>query len=95
MASAAGRAKTVDVPEGGALVDICDRFYAPVPFSCRSATCATCHVIVEEGEALLEPPEHEETDLLRLVRAPPHSRPACQAVVKAEPGLLRVRPYEG
>lgn len=37
-----GRDKTVDVPDGGELLDICDEHYASVPFSCRSATCATC-----------------------------------------------------
>src|SRR5262249_17940488 len=60
VASAVGAKKTVDVPEGGALVDVCDEYLAPVPFSCRSASCATCHIEVLEGAELLEPPEAEE-----------------------------------
>lgn len=94
LESAAGRAKTIEAPEGGALVDICDVHYAPVPFSCRSATCATCHVLIEQGEELLEPPAPEERELLALIRAPKGTRLACQAVVKAAPGLVRLRPYE-
>jgi ferredoxin len=92
MESAAGHAKTVEVPDGGALVDICDAHYAPVPFSCRSATCATCHIQVLEGADLLEPAESEEAELLRVLRAPAGSRLACQAVVRAAPGVLRVKP---
>src|SRR5690606_34619412 len=39
----------VDVPEGGPLVDVCDEHDAPVPFSCRSASCGTCRLDVLEG----------------------------------------------
>ncbi len=95
LASAAGGEKTVDAPEGGALVDICDHHYAPVPFSCRSATCATCHVLVIEGGELLEPPNEDEKDLLRAIRAPSGSRLACQTVVRASSGLVRIRPVDG
>jgi ferredoxin len=82
----------VEAPEGGPLVDICDAHYAPIPFSCRSATCATCHIQVLEGADLLEPPEGEEAELLRVLPAPPGSRLACQAVVRAASGVLRVKP---
>ena len=92
VASAVGRKKTVDVPEGGALVDVCDEFLAPVPFSCRSASCATCHIEVLEGAELLEPPEAEERALLEILVGLPNARLACQAQVKPGPGLLRVRP---
>jgi ferredoxin len=84
----------VDAPGGGALVDICDESYAPVPFSCRSATCGTCHLVVLEGSDLLEPPREEEEELLRVLRGPAGSRLACQAVVKSGPGTLRVRPMD-
>jgi 2Fe-2S ferredoxin len=90
--SSIGEPKTVDRPEGGALVDICDESYAPVPFSCRSASCATCHVRVIEGAHLLEPPEEVEVELLELIEATPDSRLACQTVVRAEPGLVRIKP---
>jgi ferredoxin len=92
--SHAGRAKTVDAPEGGALVDICDEAYAPVPFSCRSATCGTCHVVILEGADLLEPPGDDERELLAVLRGPPGSRLACQAGVRAAAGTLRLKPMD-
>ena len=91
LASPAGKAKTIDVPEGGSLLDLCDHYLAPIPFSCRSATCATCQVEVLEGAELLEPPEVAEQDLLDVVGGPGSSRLACQAMVKAGPGLIRLR----
>jgi ferredoxin len=83
-----------DVPEGGALVDVCDEHRAPVPFSCKAANCATCRVEVLEGEDELLPMKDDERDLLDLCGAPPHVRLACQA--KMKPGLarLRVRPVD-
>jgi ferredoxin len=91
LASLAGKAKETDVPKGGVLLDICDDMLAPIPFSCRSASCATCHIDVLEGGELLEAPEEAERDLLDIVGGPPGSRLACQVVVKPGPGLIRVR----
>jgi 2Fe-2S ferredoxin len=92
-ASAIGAKKIVDAPEGGALVDLCDEYLAPVPFSCRSASCATCHIEVLEGAELLEPPEPEERSLLDLLQGLPNARLACQARVKPGPGRLCIRPF--
>lgn len=86
-----GANKRIEAPEGGELLDICDEHFAPVPFSCRSASCGTCHVEVMAGEALLEPPEAEEQELLDLLRGPKHSRLACQARVKPGSGLIQLR----
>jgi len=41
--------KTVAAPDGGSLADLCDDHEAPIPFSCRSASCATCHIEILEG----------------------------------------------
>lgn len=95
LESALGRAKTVEAPEGGSLVDLCDEHYAPIPFSCRSATCGTCHVIIVEGAELFEPPNDEEAELLRILRGPATSRLACQAVLKADSGVVRLRSVDG
>jgi 2Fe-2S ferredoxin len=94
LPSAAGSTKVVDVPEGGPLADICDRHLAPLPYSCRSATCATCHVEVLEGEAWLEEPLAEERDLLASIGGAPGTRLACQAVVRPGAGRIRIRPVE-
>ncbi len=84
--------KTVESPKGGALADIIDDSEAPIPFSCRSASCATCHIeVLEGGEALL-PPEADELDVLEAISsAPPKFRLACCAKMKAGPGTVRVR----
>ena len=87
--------KTAEVPEGGDLLDICDRVLAPVAFSCRSASCGTCHIQVLEGADLLEPPGEDEEDLLDLLDGPKNDRLACQAVVKPGPGLIRIKPVNG
>jgi ferredoxin len=91
LASIAGSAKEADAPKGGPLLDICDDALAPIPFSCRSASCATCHVEVLAGADLLEPPDEPEQDLLDIVNGPKNSRLACQVIVKPGPGLIRLR----
>jgi ferredoxin len=85
----------VDAPEGGRLVDLCDDEGAPVPFSCRSASCGTCRIDLLEGGDLLEPPSDEELELLDIFGDDPRRcRLACQASVRAGAGRLRVRPSE-
>ena len=87
-----GGDKIVEEPAGGELLDICDHHFAPIAFSCRSASCATCHIEVVEGGELLEPPQAEEKELLDLLRGPSTGRLACQARVKPGPGYVRIRP---
>lgn len=83
----------LDVPGGGRLLDICDEGKAPVPFSCRSASCGTCRVEIVEGAELLEAPAEDEVDLLHVLGDDPaRYRLACQARVRAGAGRLRVRP---
>ncbi|MCL2722968.1 MAG: (2Fe-2S)-binding protein [Polyangiaceae bacterium] len=84
--------KTVDAPKGGSLANICDDHDAPIPFSCRSAVCGTCHIEVLEGQASLLPPGDEELDVLEAINAaPPRFRLACCAQIKPGPGAVRVR----
>lgn len=84
--------KTVNAPNGGALADLCDDHAAPIPFSCRSASCATCHIEVIEGAEALLPPEDEERDVLDAISSPPpRFRLACCAKMKAGPGRVIVR----
>src|SRR4051812_26372296 len=81
----------VEVPEGGALVDVCDDATAPIPFSCRSATCGTCRVEILQGAELLEPRGPEEDDLLSIFGDPAQFRLACQAKLRKADGLVRLR----
>jgi ferredoxin len=82
----------VAVPEGGAICDVCDEKEAPIPFSCRSASCGTCCISVLEGEAELLTPSDEELDVLdALGYEPPKFRLACSAKMRPGLGLLRVK----
>jgi ferredoxin len=84
--------KTVEAPEGGALVDLVDDSEAPIPFSCRSASCATCHIEVLEGAEAFLPPRDEELDVLEAISSqPPRFRLACQAKLRPGEALVRVR----
>jgi ferredoxin len=90
VANRFGGEKRIDAPEGGDIVDICDKHFAPIPFSCRSASCGTCQVEVLEGEELLEPPNEAESDLLPLLGG--KGRLACQARVRPDvQGVIKLR----
>ena len=92
LANEFGPAKAYDAPAGGQLLDMCDEVRAPIPFSCRSASCATCQVEVVEGLELLESAEPVEQELLEILGAPEDHRLACQVKVKAEHGVVRIKP---
>src|ERR1022692_580007 len=93
--SSDGPSVEASAPAGTALVDLCDDQNAPVPFSCRSASCGTCRIDVLEGAELLEPPRDEELDVLDIFGDDPaRRRLACQARVRAESGRIRVRPVD-
>jgi 2Fe-2S ferredoxin len=90
VANRFGAEKRIEVPEGGDIVDICDQYFAPIPFSCRSASCGTCQVEVLEGEELLEPQNDAERDLLPLLGG--KGRLACQARVRqGVEGVIKLR----
>ena len=87
--SNAGRRVAIDAPEGAALIDLCDVHAAPIPFSCRSASCGTCRIHVLQGADELLPPAQDELELLDVFdHKPPHVRLACQAVLR--PGAVRL-----
>jgi 2Fe-2S ferredoxin len=84
-----------EAPAGTRLVDLCDERNAPVPFSCRSASCGTCRIDVLEGASLLEEPRDEELDILDMFGDDPgRRRLACQARVRDGAGKIHVRPAD-
>lgn len=84
---------SVEAPSAARLVDLCDEESAPVPFSCRSACCGTCRVLVLEGGDLLEPPAEDELEVLEVFGDDPGAvRLACQARLRSGIGRVRVRP---
>ncbi len=79
------------IETSGPLVDACDEARSPVEFSCRTANCGTCRVLVLEGRELLEPPRADEVEVLALHGSDARHRLACQAIVRVGPGLVRVQ----
>lgn len=92
MASDVGPTKEVDLPDGGDLVDAADEHWLPIPFSCRSASCGTCHIEVLEGAEHLEPPNDDEQALDDIIGPPLGTRFACQVRIRAGEGVVKVRP---
>jgi 2Fe-2S ferredoxin len=83
---------TVVTREPMALADLIDDSEAPIPFSCRSASCATCHIEVLEGEDAFFPPEDEELEVLDAIQTPPpRFRLACCARLREFDGRVHVR----
>ena len=59
-----------------------------------SCACTTCHVIVREGLASLEPSGEDEDDLLdKAWGLEPDSRLSCQAVVGKEDLVIEIPKY--
>ena len=87
-----GETLVVDAAPGSALADICDQNDAPIPFSCRSASCGTCRMVVLEGGDQLQPPEDEELEILDVFGNKPNQRLACCAKLNAAAVSIRVRP---
>jgi 2Fe-2S ferredoxin len=72
--------------EAKAGTSICDNLLehgVEIEHACeKSCACTTCHVIVREGGASLEPATDDEDDLLdRAWGLTPQSRLSCQAIV--------------
>ena len=59
-----------------------------------SCACTTCHVIVREGFASLDPSDDVEDDLLdKAWGLEPLSRLSCQAIVGATPLVIEIPKY--
>jgi 2Fe-2S ferredoxin len=79
-------------PEGTVIaaksgVSICDNLLengVEIEHACeKSCACTTCHVVVREGFATLDPSEEAEDDLLdKAWGLEANSRLSCQAIVK-------------
>lgn len=73
----------IDAPEG---VSICETLLEngiEIEHACEmSCACTTCHVVIREGFASLEPAEDDEEDMLdKAWGLEPQSRLSCQAIV--------------
>lgn len=82
---------TVDVEEGCAIIDMCQKHETSIFFSCRAATCGTCMIRVLAGAENLSPMEGIEKEFLTTMAAEPNVRLACQCKVH---GDVTIEVYE-
>lgn len=76
--------KTIDVPEGYALIDMCEDYETSILFGCRDGACGACMVRVLEGADNLSPMQDDERDFLETMAAEPNERLACQCKVRGD-----------
>ena len=86
------------VIEAEAGKSICDNLLAngvELDHACEmSCACTTCHIIVREGFATLEPADEIEEDLLdKAWGLEPNSRLGCQAIVGETPLVVEIPRY--
>lgn len=69
----------VEVQAGARFVDVTDQHpESEVPYSCRSASCGTCRVSVEEGAEAMVAPEDDELEVLEAFGDEDGVRLCCQ-----------------
>jgi 2Fe-2S ferredoxin len=60
----------------------------------KVGACTTCHVIVRQGYASLNPPDEDEEDMLdRAWGLEPQSRLSCQAIVAGDDLVVEIPMY--
>ncbi|MDR3391341.1 MAG: ISC system 2Fe-2S type ferredoxin [Sulfuriferula sp.] len=84
-----------DAKSGGFLCDALLKNHIELEHACeKSCACATCHVIIREGYASLTPAgEDEEDQLDKAWGLDPHSRLACQVVLRQTDLLVELPRY--
>jgi 2Fe-2S ferredoxin len=73
----------IDAETGESILDAALRNGVDIEHACeKSCACTTCHVIIREGLAALEPSDELEDDMLdKAWGLEPDSRLSCQALV--------------
>lgn len=75
---------TIEVPDGYALIDMCEDHDTSILFGCRDGACGACMVRVLEGADHLNPMGEDEKDFLETMAAEPDERLACQCKVSGD-----------
>ena len=85
----------IDAAPGKSLCDTLLEHGIAIEHACeKSCACTTCHVVVREGYASLDPPEELEEDLLdKAWGLEPNSRLACQALVGSTDLVIEIPKY--
>lgn len=85
----------ISAPTGTSICEALLDNHIEIEHACdMSCACTTCHVIVREGLASLNPAEEAEEDLLdRAWGLEPQSRLSCQAIVGVAPLTVDIPRY--
>lgn len=81
---------SIDVPEGYALIDLCDQHDTSILFGCRDGACGACMIKVIEGADNLSSMEDHERDFLETMAAAENERLACQCRVSGGDVIIEV-----
>lgn len=73
--------KTINVPEGALIIDICETEETSILFGCRDGACGACMIRVLENPQNLSKMEEHERDFLETMAAREDERLACQCKV--------------
>ncbi len=68
----------VEAPAGTSFQEIVDSCGADVTFGCRTGTCGTCRIKIENGIENISPMDREEKDFLQSIDAKNDERLGCQ-----------------
>ncbi len=85
----------IDAPSGESICDVLLTHDIEIEHACeKSCACTTCHVIVREGFASLEPSDELEDDMLdKAWGLEPQSRLSCQALVADKDLVIEIPKY--
>ncbi len=85
----------IDAPAGKSLCDILLDHDIEIEHACeKSCACTTCHVLIREGFASLDPAEETEEDLLdKAWGLEADSRLSCQAIVHDQDLVVEIPKY--
>ena len=85
----------IEAHTGTSLLDIALEHEIPIQHACGGyCACTTCHVIVREGFASLEPSDEDEDDMLdKAWGLTPLSRLSCRAKVQQSDLTIEIPKY--
>ncbi|TBU96904.1 ISC system 2Fe-2S type ferredoxin [Stutzerimonas kirkiae] len=85
----------IEAETGETVLDAALRNGIDIEHACeKSCACTTCHIIVREGQASLEPSDELEDDMLdKAWGLEPDSRLSCQAVVADRDLVVEIPKY--
>lgn len=73
-----------EVPAGTSLLDACEEYSAPVPFSCTAGVCGTCAIVIAEGADQVSPITDDEESTLSFTTDEAGARLACMVTVNGD-----------